>query len=139
MQKTKMKKTVIFDMYGVLVRRNFFINEEEDTEMVALVRELKERGTQLLLLSNIYIWNSAHFKRKYRFLELFDRLYFSSDTHFSKPDPAAFRMVLEENNLSSEDCVFFDDTKANVEGAKALGIEAYVFEGPDATRKALGM
>ena len=134
-----MKKAVIFDMYGVLVRRNFFINEQADTEMVEVVHELKERGVQLFLLSNIFIWNSEHFKKKFGFLELFDKLYFSSDTGLAKPSPAAYQKVMAENGLEPADCVFFDDTKANVEGAKALGIEAYVFVGPKDTRAKLGL
>ena len=129
-----MKKVVIFDMYGVLVRRNFFINEQADAEMVKIVRELKERGVTLILLSNIFIWNSEHFKKKFEFLKLFDKLYFSADTGVAKPSPTAYQMVLKENNLEASDCIFFDDTRANVEGAKALGIEAYVFAGPADTR-----
>ncbi|HVU80298.1 MAG TPA: HAD-IA family hydrolase [Candidatus Paceibacterota bacterium] len=134
-----MKKAVIFDMYGVLVRRNFFIAERENDEVVAIVKELKERGVRLFLLSNIFIWDSAHFLRKFPSLQLFEKCYFSSDTGLAKPSPAAYQKVLEENGLNPEDCVFFDDTRANVEGAKALGIETHVFEDVTAVRKVLGM
>ena len=133
-----MKKAVIFDMYGVLVRRNLFINEAADAEMVAIVRELKERGVLLILLSNIFIYSSEHFKKKFRFLELFDKLYFSSDTGLSKPDPRAFEKVLKENNLKAEDCIYFDDSEKNIAAAQALGIESYLFEGAKATKNKIG-
>lgn len=135
-----MKKAVIFDMYGVLVHRHFIINEVADPEMIQVVREIKERGARLLLLSNIYIWNSEHFKKKFRFLELFDKLYFSSDIGLAKPDPRAYELVLTENNLKPEDCIFFDDNEKNVAAANALGIESYVFAGPQQVReKILGL
>jgi HAD superfamily hydrolase (TIGR01509 family) len=134
-----MKKAVIFDMYGVLVHRNFFIAERENDKVVAIVRELKEQGVRLFLLSNIFIWDSAHFLRKFPSLQLFEKCYFSSDTGFAKPSPAAYQKVLEENGLEPKDCVFFDDTKANVEGARALGIEAHVFEDAAAVRSVWGL
>jgi len=124
-----MKKAVIFDMYGVLIRRNLFINEAENTQMTQIVRELKDRGVVLILLSNIYVWNSAHFKKKFRFLSLFDKLYFSSDTKLIKPDPRAFKLVLEENNLKPEECMYFDDSAGHVAAAQTLGIEKEYVEG----------
>lgn len=130
-----MKKAIIFDMYGVLLRRNFLLQEFEDLKMTTLLAELKERGVTLYLLSNIFVRNSSYFKNKYSFIKYFDKLYFSSDTKLVKPDPRAYQLVLRENNLKPEDCIFFDDSERNVEAARALGIEAYVFEGADHTRE----
>lgn len=132
-----MKKAVIFDMYSVLVRLNLLINEAEDTQMTQIVRELKEKGVMRILLSNIYVWNSTHFKNKFPFLSLFDRLYFSSDIKLAKPDPRAFKLVLEENNLKPEEVIYFDNSKRNVATAQALGIESYLFEGPEQVREKL--
>lgn len=124
-------------MYGVLLRRNIFLREYEDTEMIALAEELKGKGVQLFLLSNIFVRKSSYFKKRFGFIKFFNKLYFSSDTGFIKPDPRAFELVLKENNLKPEDCVFFDDSEANVAAAQALGIEAYVFVGADAARQAI--
>ena len=46
-----------------------------------------------------------------------------------KPDRRIYEIVLERFGLRAEECVFFDDLEKNVEGAKAVGIEAYRFEG----------
>ena len=133
-----MKKAVIFDMYGVLLR-NFLIMEREHTDVTELLEKLKARGLKLYLLSNIFVRDSNYFKNKYPFLTRFDKLYFSSDTGFIKPDPRAYELVLKENNVKPEDCIFFDDTPRNVEAARALGIEAYVFESADMVREKLGI
>lgn len=134
-----MKKAVIFDMYGVLLLKRYFFFEKGHMHMTEVVEELRMKGYKLFLLSNIYLANGAHFKAKYPFLMLFDKVYFSSDTGFYKPDPRAYEQLLKENNLRPEDCIFFDDTRRNVEAAKKLGIEAYVFESPEMVREKLGI
>jgi HAD superfamily hydrolase (TIGR01509 family) len=133
-----MKKAVIFDMYGVLLLRTF-LREHEHLLMTRVVEDLKQRGCKLFLLSNIYVRNSSYFKKKYPFLAHFDKLYFSSDTRFNKPDPRAYEQVLKENDLKPEDCIFFDDTSRNVEAARALGIDAHVFKSPEEVRTLLGI
>ncbi len=135
-----MKKAVIFDMYGVLLHRDLlFLREIEDEEMTKILGELRQRGIQLILLSNIFIRSPEYFKKSFDFLKLFDKLYFSSDTGLVKPDPRAYELVLRENNLKPEEVVFFDDGARNVEAAKALGIESYVFEGSAQVREKLGI
>lgn len=134
-----MKKAVIFDMYGVLLHQDLFVYEWVDTHTVQVAHEVKEKGFTLILLSNIYVWSSARFKRKYRFLDLFDKLYFSSDVGLAKPDRRIYQLVLDENNLQPEDCIFFDDNLDNVAGAQACGIESYVYEGPEQVREKLSL
>lgn len=134
-----MKKAVIFDMYGVLLLKRYFFTEKEHLYMTQVVAELREKGYQLFLLSNIYLSNGKHFIEKYPFLSLFTKVYFSADTGFYKPDPRAYKQVLEENNLKPEECIFFDDTKRNVRAAQKLGIEAYEFENPQQVRRLLGI
>ena len=122
-------------MYGVFLLRNILMQEKENTELIEVVRELKANGIQLILLSNIFLRNSDYFKNKYQFLQLFDKLYFSSDIGFIKPDPRAFEFVLKENDFKPEECIFFDDSERNVAAAQALGIESYIFEGASAVRQ----
>lgn|SRR3569623_1097811 len=133
-----MKKAVIFDMYGVLLLRKF-LREREHEHMTQVVDELHAQGYKLFLLSNIYTRRSSYYKKKYPFLARFDKLYFSSDTGFNKPDPRAYEQVLKENGLAPEDCIFFDDTRRNVEAARRLGIDAHVCTDPHTARRLLGI
>ena len=126
-------------MYGVLLLKRYFFFEKGHMRMTEVVEELRLKGYRLFLLSNIYLASGQHFKDKYPFLMLFDKVYFSSDTGYYKPDRRAYEQVLKENNLKPEECIFFDDTPRNVEAAAALGIEAYVFEGVDMVREKLGI
>lgn len=51
----------------------------------------------------------------------FDGVIPSFEEHCYKPDAAIFRRACEKFEIRPEDTVFFDDSKANVEAAKALG------------------
>jgi len=43
--------------------------------------------------------------------------------------------MIETIGVKATDCIFFDDRIANVEGAKAFGIQAYLYEGVDQLKK----
>ena len=58
------------------------------------------------------------------FLSGFDGIVVSGDERLLKPDPAIYRLLLDRYGLEAEDCVFIDDSKANVEGAREVGMHA---------------
>lgn len=51
----------------------------------------------------------------------FDGVLPSFEEHCYKPDAAIFRRACEKFGISPADTIFFDDSKANVEAAEALG------------------
>ena len=62
----------------------------------------------------------------------FDTLVVSGHEGLIKPDPAIFRLFLTRAGLDATDCLFIDDSIANVAGARAVGMDAIHFTGPDA-------
>ena len=62
---------------------------------------------------------------------------FSWQVQQVKPEPAIFETLLERFSLKPEECVFLDDTRANVEAARALGIRGIVFESYGQAREEL--
>lgn len=46
----------------------------------------------------------------------------------AKPHPASYLGVTEALGVLPEDCLFFDDEREHVEGARALGIRAYLVD-----------
>lgn len=59
------------------------------------------------------------------FDELFNKSYFSFAEHLEKPDPRFFELILDHEGLQPEETLFIDDTAANIEAAKSLGINTY--------------
>lgn len=102
--------------------------------MEELARDLSERGYPLYLLSNV---GFAFHKYKFMIpaLKYFTGEFISAEHRLLKPDPEIFRVFLGEFGLRAEESLFVDDVAANIEGARAAGMEGIVFEGAENLRK----
>ena len=92
------------------------------------VKEVRNAGYDLYVLSNAAPAFYDYFPKEYP-LEIFDDVVVSCDVHKVKPDPAIYLHLLRTNELRSQECLFIDDSPANVETAKDLGMKAMVFDG----------
>ena len=54
----------------------------------------------------------------------FRKIFVSSTIGLRKPDAEAFQFVVKEIGVPAERIIFFDDSLANVEGARACGLQA---------------
>jgi 2-haloacid dehalogenase len=75
-------------------------------------------------------FNRALFDRTvphFPFLGLFSGLVISSDEGLVKPDPTIYRVFAERYSLNPADCVFIDDSAANVAAAEEFGMTALLF------------
>lgn len=104
--------------------------------MQELTKELSERGFSLYLLSNV---GFAFYRYRDRIpsIRLFKGQFISAEHGLLKPDPAIFRRFFDTFGLSAEDCLFIDDTVANVEGARSVGMEAVAFQNAEQLREHL--
>ena len=67
----------------------------------------------------------AHWARAYaEVLKPFRRIFVSSDMGLRKPEPAAFAVIAAAIGVPLDRILFFDDTRPNVEGALAVGMQA---------------
>lgn len=92
------------------------------------IKELQELGYSTHLLSNT---NDAHwqFIAEEHFYgrtgEYFQHLFLSQEMHQAKPNADIFLSVLKQLGAEPAECLFLDDTQANVDAAEALGIKVY--------------
>ena len=68
------------------------------------------------------------------FDELFERSYFSFDTHLSKPNPEAFEFIINQESLTPAKTLFIDDREDNIETAASLGLRTYLLKPPERIR-----
>ena len=102
-----------------------------------LLRELKELGYGLYLLSNASLRQHAYWARVpgSRF---FDGTLISADVKLIKPQPEFYRLFFETFSLLPEESFFVDDSNYNIEGALNSGMSGAVFHGDMALlRKAM--
>ena len=104
---------------------------------VALLAPLKRRGYGLYYLSNYHASLFEIAERDFAFLELFDGGVISSHVRRLKPEPAIYGMLLERCGIRAEESLFIDDTPANVDGARAAGLQTLLLEDPGQLEAAL--
>ena len=96
------------------------------SENVELVRALRP-PYRLAVLSNADITLEDRIRNDYGIYDLFDEVICSADVGLAKPDAAAYRLAAERLGLEAEECVFIDDIKQNVAGAREVGMAAIHF------------
>ena len=95
-------------------------------DTVALIRELKSRY-RVALLSNAMSGYLRYALDKCGIADLFDFVIVSAEVKLVKPDPAIFELALERAGVVAKDALMIDDVEKNLDGAKAVGIDGYLF------------
>ena len=101
---------------------------------VAILSELRERGTRLYFLSNYSAETYPLALGRYDFLSWFLGGIVSGEHGVIKPDPAIYRLLIERCGIDPHHAVFIDDNPVNAEAAFSLGIHGIHFTGPEALR-----
>lgn len=86
------------------------------------IADLKSRGFRVLYLSNWSEHMRIQAEKQLDFLPMMDGGVFSYEEKLIKPDHKIYHRIVEKYSLNAEECVFLDDTKANVEAAIACGL-----------------
>ncbi len=106
-------------------------------ETVEILAELRQRRAPLYALTN---WSGETFpiaRQRFPFFDWFDGIVVSGEIGLVKPDPRIYRHLLATYGLDAGDCVFIDDSVANVAGAAAVGIAGLHFQSPEQLRRDL--
>ena len=109
-------------------------------EMPDIAASLARAGKSLPLyaFSNTNNAHVVHFSRAYaEVLGHFREIYLSSTIGLRKPEAAAYDHVVKAIGVPASRIVFFDDSAANIEGARARGLTAVHVTAPDDVAKAL--
>ena len=94
--------------------------------MAELVRELKENGYNIYLLSNAACDQHVYWP-EIPGHEYFDGTLISADVLHVKPEREIYEHLCLKFSLKPEECVFIDDSTVNAEGAFRCGIAPIVF------------
>ena len=103
----------------------WFSGEHLVTELIEYAQELKDRGVKVFILSNNFKERTEYYRQSFpQIFQCVDKAYFSWETGFVKPSTESLQLVLSENNLKPEDCIYFDDSDDNIKIAQDLGIKS---------------
>lgn len=91
------------------------------------LRNLKERGYQLYIISNYAENTFEKTVNKMSFLPYMTGTIFSYECKIIKPDRKIYQLLLDKYDLDPSECVFIDDRMINIEGAQAAGMQGILF------------
>ncbi len=105
--------------------------EKMDPRTVQVVKELQTRYPLYLLSNN----NPISMRHCLRVLKengidpkkTFKDQFISSDLKLMKPSAEFYKLVIARIGLPASEILFIDDNKANVDGARAVGMEARLY------------
>jgi 2-haloacid dehalogenase len=98
---------------------------------VAILDALKTSGVPLYAITNFAGDTFREAQKRFHYLsDSFIDIVISGDEKVIKPDPAIYQILLDRQGLNANDCVFIDDSSANVAAAAALGFHALLFTSP---------
>jgi FMN phosphatase YigB (HAD superfamily) len=100
---------------------------EPNPEICSLIPRLKTRY-RLLLGSNTNALHSRHFLKQFQeILSLFSAVVLSHDIGVRKPQAGFFQHCQILAGCLPAECLFIDDLPANIEGARAAGLQGTVY------------
>ena len=122
------KDTIPSEVYGKVCEmvENFYPYMPPFEKMYGLVKQLKENGYGIYLLSNAS--SDFHERRSgIPALSLFDGVLISADYKLLKPEKEIYLTLYEKFSLNPEECFFIDDVQKNIDGAWATGMDGHCY------------
>lgn len=98
-----------------------------DPAMLRLIEELHGAGHALYALSNMGHASIDWLEQHQSFWRFFSGKVVSARVRMMKPEPDIYRYLLVSFDLKAEECLFIDDSPANVAAAEALGLSGMQF------------
>jgi len=105
-------------------------------DVLAIVRELKNNGYKLAVLSNT-ILPHVEFLEKRGIFNDFDVRVFSDSVGITKPDPQIYLLTLNKLGVSAEEAFYVDDKEKYVKPANSLGMHGILFSNAEKLKKDL--
>lgn len=98
-------------------------------EADAAIRLAYRSSMRLAILSNeLDLFYGVEFRDRLPLLDLFETIVDATYTGILKPDPRSYAAVTAALGLPAEACVFVDDQRRNVEGARKAGMRTVHFD-----------
>ena len=105
----------------------YFANLDPNHEMIAYMRDLRERGYKLAICTN----NVREWEHRWRAMlpvdEIFDVVVDSAFVGARKPEPRIYELTLARLGVGAGAAVMIDDIEINCAGARDLGMRAVWF------------
>ncbi|WP_312163247.1 HAD-IA family hydrolase [Phenylobacterium sp.] len=101
---------------------------DADAGVLCLIETLRATGVYCALASNQEAHRARRMSDALGYRTMFDAEFYSCDIGHAKPDPRYFEHILSSASLDARRTLFIDDRPDNVDAARAVGLNAMLFE-----------
>jgi epoxide hydrolase-like predicted phosphatase len=108
---------------------DFFAGDYMDESLLSFIRRLKN-SYKMGLITNAWPDVRYWLEKKWNIADIFDHIVISAEVGLLKPDPEIYFLSLQGLDVKPGEAIFIDDFKENVEGARAVGMQAIQFQDP---------
>jgi len=98
------------------------------TGTIEIMKNLKQKGFPLYGLSNWSAETFPYIREKYGFFDMFEDMVISGAVGYVKPESEIFQIMLNKIGKPPQECLFIDDSLANIQQAHIMGFETIKFE-----------
>jgi putative hydrolase of the HAD superfamily len=102
---------------------------EPNPDIYPIISQLKEKGYQLVVVSNTCEAHFEHQLKTFEIIKAFDKHILSHQIGSRKPEQQFFDKALTISGSPKEECFYIDDVVEYVEAAKLFGIDAVHYQG----------
>ena len=116
------------------LRDTYFAHLRPNGPMIGYMRELRDRGLRMALLTNNVREWEPHWRSKLPDIDaIFEVVVDSAFVGMRKQERGIYELTLEQlgDGVHAEECVFVDDTDVNCDAAAELGMHAVRFRDSD--------
>ncbi|MDH6367923.1 epoxide hydrolase-like predicted phosphatase [Breznakia sp. PH1-1] len=99
-------------------------------ETLSYIDVLKSLGYRIFLLSNLSYDAAVYIEENVDLFQKVDGYVLSCNEKVIKPEVEIYETLFRRFNIKAEESIFLDDLEANIEGAKALGMDGIVVNSP---------
>ena len=110
----------------------WFGGESLNEELLQYVKELRQQGIKVIILSNNFPERTNNYRQLYpELFSVVDEQYFSWETGNVKPSPEAYTQIIGKHDFLPSEYLYFDDSDENLSAAKELGINSHKYQNID--------
>ena len=118
-------------------RDQFWGGDRLDTDLVAYIRQAAAEAIRPGYSATLFRTCRRVVTETWKFADAFDEMIISAEVGLVKPDPRIYHLALDRLGVVPEAAVFIDDFSRNVDGARAVNLNAIHFNDPQQARAEL--
>ncbi len=125
------------DISYILNKDNLLITYPLMSKNLKYIKELKEKGYKIYLLTNITEESYNYINSVINIDNICDGGIYSYQEHLIKPNPNIYNLLIDRFKLDKKESIFFDDKEKNIVSARNIGLKGIVFNSIDDIKNSL--